>query len=104
MRSMFTRKKHFFVLAMWTNLFRVKISIKLIVRQIGVEFPIRREYEIELKDFQKSIVQALAKSTICPIRDRQSFLIDFAIEMEDREPAIFKLKPCHSCGRGETSN
>jgi hypothetical protein len=24
--------------------------------------------------------------------------------MEDRELAILKLKLCHSCGRGETSN
>ena len=71
----------------------------------AVEFPIRREYEIELKVFQKGY--GAGNSEKYDLSDKGQairFLIDFAIEMKDRELAIFKVKRFHSCGRGETSN
>ena len=58
-----------------------------------------------LKDSQKEYRAGISEKYDLPDTGQTiRFLIDFAIEMKDRELAIFKVKRFHSCGRGETSN
>ncbi|MAI42869.1 MAG: hypothetical protein ACJ0Q6_04560 [Candidatus Azotimanducaceae bacterium] len=58
----------------------------------------RQEYDVELKEFQKEYLDGISEKYDLPDMGKAiRCLIDYAIEMDEREGEIFALERCHSC-------